>query len=142
MPTSGGTSTSTTKTKSNKAKQAHSTPPLPPSNKAKKLSNTPSAALSVTPTLVVQPIPPLFEAIPCKPIVYDIASNYLDSLVNDAIDTRCGVKRPVRVGPGQGERGGGAGGVNGSPGGSGVEGGGLVGTATSWFGWWSGGGGK
>lgn len=43
--------------------------------------------------VVVHSIPPSFAPIPCKPIFYDIALNYLDADVADILDEKCGVKK-------------------------------------------------
>lgn len=96
-------------------------------------SPNPMKSLSSEPekTLVIQPIPPLFEPIPCKPIFYDIASNYLDASVNDALDVRCGIKKPVK-GKGKSSD------EMSSPSPSSAATGGLVGAAASWLGWFSG----
>eukprot|EP00602_Paraphysomonas_sp_CaronLab_P010353 CAMPEP_0185023592 /NCGR_PEP_ID=MMETSP1103-20130426/6245_1 /TAXON_ID=36769 /ORGANISM="Paraphysomonas bandaiensis, Strain Caron Lab Isolate" /LENGTH=666 /DNA_ID=CAMNT_0027556259 /DNA_START=44 /DNA_END=2041 /DNA_ORIENTATION=- len=43
--------------------------------------------------LVVQNIPPGFAPIPCKPVFYDIALNYLEADAGDILDVRCGFKQ-------------------------------------------------
>jgi hypothetical protein len=106
--------------------------------KMKKKGSAPPASSGGTEetekTLLLQPIPPLFEPIPCKPIFYDLASNYLDSTVNDVLDVRCGIKKTMKKSKGE---------TSASPSPSSAAattavGGGLVGAAASWIGWFSG----
>lgn len=85
-------------------------------------------------TLIIQPIPPLFEPIPCKPIFYDIALNYLELHVNDVLDTRCGVKKSNKMKSNTSSNSL----STSSPSPSSAATGGLVGAAASWLGWFSG----
>jgi hypothetical protein len=83
--------------------------------------------------VVVHSIPPSFAPIPCKPIFYDIALNYLDAEVSDILDVKCGVKKKKAV---QGTAKGAAtastgGGVNGVSGGE--DSSGIVGSLFGWF---------
>ena len=90
---------------------------------AKKLSKQSSSSVAQNKlTLVVDDIPPAFVPIPCKPLFFDIAGNYLEY---PDIDERAGIEKKVRKAPGVGSTG------------DSSAASGIVGVAQNIFGWFS-----